>query len=71
MAFARTGMNPIGGQSKKGVAPQMWTYTSADAIATVLQEARAKENSDEVGNVVASSSLEIKVVGDFSKHSAT
>ena len=35
MAFSRTGINPIGGQSKKGTAPQMWTYTSVDAIATV------------------------------------
>lgn len=35
MAFARTGWNPIGGQSKKGTAPQMWSYTSADAIAAV------------------------------------
>jgi len=38
MAFARTGWNPIGGQSKKGTAPQMWSYTSADAIAAVNTE---------------------------------
>jgi len=31
MAFARAGWNPIGGQSKKGVAPQMWSYASTDA----------------------------------------
>ena len=35
MAFARAGWNPIGGMSKRGSAPQMWSYTSADAIATV------------------------------------
>lgn len=31
MAFARTGWNPIGGQSKKGTAPQLFSYTSTDA----------------------------------------
>ena len=35
MAFARAGWNPIGGMSKRGSAPQMWSYTSTDAIATV------------------------------------
>ena len=35
MAFNRTGWNPIGGQSKKGTAPQIFTYTSTDAIGTV------------------------------------
>ncbi len=31
MAFARAGWNPIGGQSRKGSAPQVWSYTSTDA----------------------------------------
>ena len=35
MAFSRTGWNPIGGQSKKGVAPQLFTYTTTDAVGTV------------------------------------
>jgi hypothetical protein len=35
MAFALTGLNPIGGQSKKGSNSAMWSYTSADAIAAV------------------------------------
>lgn len=35
MAYAATGLNPVGGQSKKGSNSAMWTYTSADAIATV------------------------------------
>lgn len=35
MAYSSTGLNAAGGQSKAGNAPQIWTYTSADAIATV------------------------------------
>lgn len=35
MAYSATGLQPIGGQGKAGTAPQMWSYTSADAIATV------------------------------------
>ena len=35
MAYSITGLQPIGGQSKAGNAPQMWSYTSADALATV------------------------------------
>ena len=35
MAYSATGLNAAGGQSKAGNAPQIWTYTSADAIATV------------------------------------
>ena len=29
------GWNPIGGQSKKGTAPQMFAYTTTDTQATV------------------------------------
>jgi hypothetical protein len=35
MAYSSTGLNAAGGQSKAGNAPQIWTYSSADAIATV------------------------------------
>jgi len=48
MAVARTGWNPIGGMSKRGSAPQMWTYTSADAIATVNTSGYFNSVSDEV-----------------------
>lgn len=54
MAFARAGWNPIGGQSKKGSAPQMWSYTSADAIATVNTANYFNNVSDDVsvGDVI-------------------
>lgn len=35
MAYSVTGLNAAGGQSKAGNAPQMWTYTTTDAIADV------------------------------------
>lgn len=35
MPYAATGLNAAGGQSKAGVAPQMWTYSTTDAIADV------------------------------------
>ena len=35
MAYNLDGLNLIGGGGKAGKAPQMWTYTSADAIAAV------------------------------------
>lgn len=35
MAYSSTGLNAAGGQSKAGNAPQMWTYTTTDAIADV------------------------------------
>lgn len=54
MAFSRTGWNPIGGQSKKGTAPQMWCYTSADAIAAVNTEGYFNSVAQEVavGDVI-------------------
>jgi len=48
MAFARTGWNRIGVMSQRGSAPQMWTYTSADAIATVNTSGYFNSVSDEV-----------------------
>tara|TARA_R110000787_G_scaffold31316_2_gene83191 strand:- start:13826 stop:14107 length:282 start_codon:yes stop_codon:yes gene_type:complete len=35
MAFARAGWQPIGGQSKKGSAPALWSYTTTDAQTAV------------------------------------
>lgn len=35
MAYSIDGLSPGGAQAKAGDAPQMWTYKSADAIATV------------------------------------
>jgi hypothetical protein len=35
MAYSSIGLSAAGGQSKAGNAPQLWTYTSADAIADV------------------------------------
>lgn len=35
MAFSSTGFQPIGGQSKAGNSPQIWSYTTTDAAATV------------------------------------
>lgn len=48
MAFSRSGWSPIGGQSKKGSAPAMWSYSSADAIATVNTAGYFNSVSDEV-----------------------
>lgn len=56
MAFARAGWNPIGGQSKKGVAPQLFTYTTTDTVATVNTSAYFNDVSDDVsvGDVIIS-----------------
>jgi len=35
MAFNSTNFQPIGGQSKAGNAPQIWSYTTTDSAATV------------------------------------
>ena len=35
MAFDQTRFGPIGGQSKRGKAPQVFSYFTSDAIATV------------------------------------
>jgi hypothetical protein len=35
MAFSATGFNAIGGQSKSGNAPSIWTYTSTDAQSAI------------------------------------
>ena len=48
MAFNRDGWNPIGGQSKKGTAPQLFTYTTADAVAVVNTSAYFNDVSTDV-----------------------
>ena len=35
MAYSRDGWNPIGGQSKKGTAPQIFTFITTDTVATL------------------------------------
>ena len=35
MAYSIDGLSPAGAQAKAGDAPQMWTYSSTDAKATV------------------------------------
>ena len=54
MAYAQSGLQPIGGQSKAGNAPQMWSYKSADAIADVNTEGYLNDASDvlKVGDLI-------------------
>ena len=54
MAYSVTGLQPIGGQSKAGNAPQMWSYTSADAIATVNTSGYFNDAADvlKVGDLI-------------------
>jgi hypothetical protein len=53
MAFSKDGLNVIGA-AKKGNAPSMYTYTSADAIATVNTEGYFNDLSDTlaVGDII-------------------
>ena len=48
MAFSRDGWNPIGGQSKKGSAPQIFSYTSTDSVADANSVGYFNAVSDEV-----------------------
>ena len=54
MAYAVAGLQPIGGQAKAGNAPQMWSYTSADAIATVNTSGYFNDAADllKVGDLI-------------------
>ena len=56
MAFNRDGWNPIGGQSKKGTAPQLFTYTTTDTVADVNTAAYFNDVSTHVsvGDVIIS-----------------
>jgi len=53
MAFSKDGLNVIGA-AKKGNAPSMYTYTSADAIADVNTEGYFNDLSDTlaVGDII-------------------
>lgn len=54
MAYSETGLQPIGGQAKAGNSPQMWAYTSADAIAAVNTAGYFNSASDvlKVGDLI-------------------
>ena len=54
MAFLRANFGPLGGQSKRGSAPQMWTYKTDDALATVDTSGYFDNISDilEVGDTI-------------------
>ena len=48
MAFDRDGWQPMGGQAKKGLAPQMWSYTSTDAKTDIDASGYFNDVSDDV-----------------------
>ena len=56
MAYDKTNLQPIGGQSKAGTAPQMWSYTAPgnDAIADINTEGYFNNASDvlKVGDLI-------------------
>ena len=54
MAYTKDNLQPIGGQAKAGNAPQMWSYKSADAIATVNTSGYFNTASDslKVGDLI-------------------
>ena len=62
MAFSRTGWNPIGGQSKKGTAPQLYTYISTDAVSgTGGTDVREAGYFNDISNEVAVGDIIISV----------
>jgi hypothetical protein len=56
MAYTKANLQPIGGQSKAGNAPQMWSYTApdADAIAAINTSGYFNDASDvlKVGDLI-------------------
>ena len=56
MAYTKDNLQPIGGQSKAGNAPQMWSYTApgTDVIADINTEGYFNNASDvlKVGDLV-------------------
>jgi hypothetical protein len=48
MAFSRDGWGPIGGQSRKGSQPQIWSYSTTDAQTVVRVAAYFNDVSEEV-----------------------
>ena len=56
MAYSRDGWNPIGGQSKKGTAPQIFTFITTDSVATLNSSGYFNDVSSEVavGDIIIS-----------------
>lgn len=56
MAYSRDGWNPIGGQSKKGTAPQIFTFITTDTVATLNTSGYFNDVSSEVavGDIIIS-----------------
>ena len=56
MAFDRAGWQPLGGQSKKGTAPAMWSYPSTDAKTALAAAGYFNDVSDQVkvGDIIYS-----------------
>jgi len=56
MAYNKDNLQPIGGQSKAGNAPQMWSYTApaADAVAAIIASGYFNDASSvlKVGDLV-------------------
>ena len=56
MAYDKTNLQPIGGQSKAGNAPQMWSYTApgTDVIADINTSGYFNDASDvlKVGDLI-------------------
>ena len=54
MAYAVAGLQPIGGQSKAGNAPQVWSYTSTDAKTAIDASGNFNDASDllKVGDLI-------------------
>ena len=54
MAYAQSGLQPIGGQSKAGNAPQIWSYTSTDAKTAIDAEGYFNDAADllKVGDLI-------------------
>ena len=46
MAYSVTGLQPIGGQSKAGNAPQIWSYASTDAQTVIRASGYFNSASD-------------------------
>ena len=46
MAYAAAGLCPAGGQSTRGITPQMWLYNTTDTIATVNTSGYFNDASD-------------------------
>jgi hypothetical protein len=54
MAYNVAGLQPIGGQSKAGSAPQIWSYTSEDAKTAIDAAGYFNDASDvlKVGDLI-------------------